>query len=154
MVATPPCINPCGKALPMISSLCPLISRVYKALEHNGKVIGYSMDLIKYPTSWSKPPCEIYYALQDEERITDGEKGRPLPKFGEWDVNNPASADGFTVIFAKARDEKKATGTVAGGAVPQPRNENVPQPHQSYQEPRKEADAFRAEKWETYHADL
>ncbi|KAH7684138.1 RIN4 pathogenic type III effector avirulence factor Avr cleavage site domain-containing protein [Dioscorea alata] len=35
------------------------------------------------------------------------EKGRPLPKFGEWDVNDPASAEGFTVIFNKARDEKK-----------------------------------------------
>ncbi|KAK6930903.1 RIN4, pathogenic type III effector avirulence factor Avr cleavage site [Dillenia turbinata] len=35
------------------------------------------------------------------------EKGRPLPKFGDWDVNNPASAEGFTVIFNKARDEKK-----------------------------------------------
>ncbi|KAF5202513.1 Noi4, partial [Thalictrum thalictroides] len=35
------------------------------------------------------------------------DKGRPLPKFGEWDVNDPASADGFTVIFNKARDEKK-----------------------------------------------
>ncbi|KAL0691971.1 hypothetical protein Bca4012_059151 [Brassica carinata] len=34
-------------------------------------------------------------------------KGRPLPKFGEWDVNNPASAEGFTVIFSKASDEKK-----------------------------------------------
>ncbi|CAN4082348.1 unnamed protein product [Withania somnifera] len=41
------------------------------------------------------------------------EKGRPLPKFGEWDVNNPASADGFTVIFAKARDDKKANGSAA-----------------------------------------
>ena len=30
-----------------------------------------------------------------------------MPKFGEWDVNDPASADGFTVIFNKARDEKK-----------------------------------------------
>ncbi|KAH6792185.1 RPM1-interacting protein 4 family protein [Perilla frutescens var. hirtella] len=40
--------------------------------------------------------------------MTSHEQGRPLPKFGEWDVNNPASADGFTVIFAKARDEKKA----------------------------------------------
>ncbi|KAF3323593.1 RPM1-interacting protein 4 [Carex littledalei] len=41
------------------------------------------------------------------------DKGRPLPKFGEWDVNNPASAEGFTVIFQKARDEKKpATNTV------------------------------------------
>ncbi|XP_030482068.1 protein NOI4 isoform X2 [Cannabis sativa] len=36
------------------------------------------------------------------------DKGRPLPKFGEWDVNNPASAEGFTVIFSKARDEKKS----------------------------------------------
>ncbi|KAK3224447.1 hypothetical protein Dsin_011472 [Dipteronia sinensis] len=31
-----------------------------------------------------------------------------LPKFGEWDVNNPASAEGFSVIFAKASDEKRA----------------------------------------------
>ncbi|KAK8644053.1 hypothetical protein V6N13_013326 [Hibiscus sabdariffa] len=37
-------------------------------------------------------------------------KGRPLPKFGEWDVNDPASAEGFTVIFNKARDEKKTGG--------------------------------------------
>ncbi|KAE9604804.1 hypothetical protein Lal_00010882 [Lupinus albus] len=35
------------------------------------------------------------------------EGGKPLPKFGEWDVNDPASAEGFTVIFNKARDEKK-----------------------------------------------
>ncbi|KAF6153808.1 hypothetical protein GIB67_001041 [Kingdonia uniflora] len=38
------------------------------------------------------------------------DKGGPLPKFGDWDVNDPASAEGFTVIFNKARDEKK-TGT-------------------------------------------
>ncbi|KAK3143683.1 hypothetical protein QOZ80_4AG0303570 [Eleusine coracana subsp. coracana] len=37
-------------------------------------------------------------------------KGRPLPKFGDWDVKNPASAEGFTVIFQKARDDKKTTG--------------------------------------------
>ncbi|VVA98354.1 unnamed protein product [Arabis nemorensis] len=35
------------------------------------------------------------------------DKGRPLPKFGEWDVNDPSSAEGFTVIFNKARNEKK-----------------------------------------------
>ncbi|TYJ20453.1 hypothetical protein E1A91_A09G265700v1, partial [Gossypium mustelinum] len=39
------------------------------------------------------------------------EKRRALPKFGEWDVNNPAAAEGFTVIFNKARDEKKAKGS-------------------------------------------
>ncbi|KAA8535814.1 hypothetical protein F0562_030866 [Nyssa sinensis] len=38
------------------------------------------------------------------------EKGQPLPKFGEWDVNDPTSAEGFTVIFNKARDEKKTGG--------------------------------------------
>uniref|UniRef100_A0A2P2KYH1 RIN4 pathogenic type III effector avirulence factor Avr cleavage site domain-containing protein n=1 Tax=Rhizophora mucronata TaxID=61149 RepID=A0A2P2KYH1_RHIMU len=36
--------------------------------------------------------------------------GQPLPKFGDWDVNDPASAEGFTVIFNKARDEKKTGG--------------------------------------------
>jgi hypothetical protein len=40
--------------------------------------------------------------------------GRPLPKFGEWDVNDPASAEGFTVIFNKARDEKKTGGGGSG----------------------------------------
>lgn len=48
------------------------------------------------------------------------EKARPLPKFGEWDVNNPASADGFTVIFAKARDEKKGSGNPAARPPPAP----------------------------------
>ncbi|TVU28321.1 hypothetical protein EJB05_19835 [Eragrostis curvula] len=43
--------------------------------------------------------------------VLKDDTGRTLPKFGEWDVNNPASADGFTVIFGKARDEKKAPPT-------------------------------------------
>lgn len=43
------------------------------------------------------------------------DKGRPLPKFGEWDVNDPASAEGFTVIFNKARDEKKTGGSESPG---------------------------------------
>ncbi|WOL13632.1 RPM1-interacting protein 4-like [Canna indica] len=38
------------------------------------------------------------------------ERGWPLPKFGDWDVNDPASAEGFTVIFNKARDERKIGG--------------------------------------------
>ncbi|KAG5596501.1 hypothetical protein H5410_037733 [Solanum commersonii] len=43
---------------------------------------------------------------------TQMEKGQPLPKFGEWDVNDPSSAEGFTVIFNKARNEKKTGGKV------------------------------------------
>ncbi|KAH6796055.1 hypothetical protein C2S51_037041, partial [Perilla frutescens var. frutescens] len=38
------------------------------------------------------------------------ERDLPLPKFGEWDVNDPASAEGFTVIFNKARNEKRTGG--------------------------------------------
>lgn len=34
--------------------------------------------------------------------------GRPLPKFGDWDVNDPASAEGYTVIFNKARDDRRS----------------------------------------------
>ncbi|GAU16675.1 hypothetical protein TSUD_326250, partial [Trifolium subterraneum] len=45
--------------------------------------------------------------------------GKPLPKFGEWDVNDPASAEGFTVIFNKARDEKKIAS--ASGRFPSQR---------------------------------
>ncbi|KAK1314492.1 RPM1-interacting protein 4 [Acorus calamus] len=51
--------------------------------------------------------------------MSSQDKGRPLPKFGEWDVNNPASAEGFTVIFNKARDEKKTSTST--GAVASPR---------------------------------
>lgn len=39
-----------------------------------------------------------------------GIQDKPLPKFGEWDVNDPSSAEGFTVIFNKARNEKKGGG--------------------------------------------
>jgi len=46
------------------------------------------------------------------------DNGRPLPKFGEWDVNDPASAEGFTVIFNKARDEKKTGGNTRGSDSP------------------------------------
>ena len=47
-----------------------------------------------------------------------------MPKFGEWDVNNPASAEGFTVIFNKARDQKKTNGIALGGRGAQQRFNN------------------------------
>ncbi|XP_012572273.1 uncharacterized protein [Cicer arietinum] len=50
------------------------------------------------------------------------QQGRPLPKFGEWDVNDPASAEGFTVIFNKARDEKKTGGGGSGRITSQRRS--------------------------------
>ncbi|KAF7113194.1 hypothetical protein RHSIM_RhsimUnG0150800 [Rhododendron simsii] len=61
------------------------------------------------------------------DKKPEQEKSRPLPKFGEWDVNYPASADGFTVIFAKARDDKKSNGTAATMAAPPPQRNDHPQ---------------------------
>ncbi|KAK7338508.1 hypothetical protein VNO77_19120 [Canavalia gladiata] len=49
-------------------------------------------------------------SLTYKSPMASQDKHLPLPKFGEWDVNNPASAEGFTVIFSKARDEKNGNG--------------------------------------------
>ncbi|XVF15999.1 hypothetical protein REPUB_Repub09cG0204500 [Reevesia pubescens] len=42
------------------------------------------------------------------------DKERPLPRFGEWDVNDPATAEGFTLIFSKASNQKKAAAKASG----------------------------------------
>lgn len=57
------------------------------------------------------------------------DKGRPLPKFGEWDVNNPATAEGFTVIFNKARDDKKTNaGKITNPTASTEKNQTVNDP--------------------------
>ncbi|KAK8323178.1 hypothetical protein V6Z12_A12G216000 [Gossypium hirsutum] len=43
--------------------------------------------------------------------MKEQEKGKALPKFGEWDLKDPATADGFTLIFNRARNEKKTRAT-------------------------------------------
>lgn len=35
------------------------------------------------------------------------DKGVTVPKFGEWDENNPASAEGYTHIFNTVREERQ-----------------------------------------------
>ncbi|GAV80877.1 AvrRpt-cleavage domain-containing protein, partial [Cephalotus follicularis] len=66
------------------------------------------------------------------------DRGRPLPKFGEWDASNPASAEGFTVIFNKARDEKKTKAGAGKAKIVTPvRNDVVYTKPQTYQYPRK-----------------
>ncbi|KAF3431133.1 hypothetical protein FNV43_RR25863 [Rhamnella rubrinervis] len=58
------------------------------------------------------PVSFVFMLMSLEAVVFSGkyESGRPLPKFGEWDVNDPGSADGFTAIFNQARDEKKSGG--------------------------------------------
>ncbi|KAK1272050.1 RPM1-interacting protein 4 [Acorus gramineus] len=42
------------------------------------------------------------------------ERGAAVPKFGDWDETNPSSADGYTHIFNKVREEKQS----GAGKVP------------------------------------
>lgn len=44
------------------------------------------------------------------------DKGTVVPKFGDWDENNPSSADGYTHIFNKVREERNYEGTGTGSA--------------------------------------
>ncbi|XP_077250291.1 RPM1-interacting protein 4-like [Tasmannia lanceolata] len=51
------------------------------------------------------------------------EKGAAVPKFGEWDENNPSSADGYTQLFNKVREEKQ----IGAAKVPvMPTNSSYP----------------------------
>lgn len=48
------------------------------------------------------------------------DRGAAVPKFGEWDENNPASADGYTHIFNKVREERNSGAKTPGMASPAP----------------------------------
>lgn len=59
-------------------------------------------------------------------------EGTAVPKFGSWDVNNPASADGFTHIFGKVREERMGPGTPPPQHSSSPYNNvNNGRPHDS-----------------------
>ncbi|KAK1566850.1 hypothetical protein Q3G72_004862 [Acer saccharum] len=48
------------------------------------------------------------------------ERGAAVPKFGEWDENNPASADGYTHIFNKVREERNSGAKTPNMTSPAP----------------------------------
>ncbi|KAL0722358.1 hypothetical protein Bca4012_036957 [Brassica carinata] len=58
---------------------------------------------------------EAVFVLIMYQSMVVGNKGRQLPKFGEWDATNPGAAQGFTVIFNNARDDKKTKKTAVAG---------------------------------------
>ncbi|KAF8019119.1 hypothetical protein BT93_H3870 [Corymbia citriodora subsp. variegata] len=67
--------------------------------------------------SWEgRGPRESSYAMGTPGRSRLGsaakgddlvDRGAAVPKFGEWDENDPASADGYTHIFNKVREERQ-----------------------------------------------
>ncbi|KAL8227350.1 hypothetical protein R6Q57_017182 [Mikania cordata] len=54
----------------------------------------------------------------DDESMDDS---TAVPVFGEWDVSDPASADGYSHIFEKVREEKHGGG---GGKSPRITSDN------------------------------
>ncbi|GKV33919.1 hypothetical protein SLEP1_g42356 [Rubroshorea leprosula] len=44
------------------------------------------------------------------------DKGAAVPKFGDWNENDPASADGYTHIFNKVREERNSGGRAGTGS--------------------------------------
>ncbi|KAK8957944.1 RPM1-interacting protein 4 [Platanthera zijinensis] len=75
----------------------------------------------------SPPPLLEFPKFQHMHRKTlkfcfTQDTGGSLPKFGDWDPNDPTSAENFTARFNKAKDEKK-TGHIDDQGSNSPANE-------------------------------
>lgn len=65
-----------------------------------------------YPIGCSQPRSVTQGAETTDDTVA-------VPKFGDWDEAAPGSADGFTHIFNKVREERlKGMGNVAAAATP------------------------------------
>ncbi|KAL3828914.1 hypothetical protein ACJIZ3_017716 [Penstemon smallii] len=62
------------------------------------------------------------------------EKGAAVPRFGAWDENNPESAENFTHIFNKVREERN---TVPGNVTGTPKHPSYGQHSQQPNKPQK-----------------
>ncbi|KAJ7542628.1 hypothetical protein O6H91_09G003700 [Diphasiastrum complanatum] len=74
---------------------------------HNG-VSGTKAERASPVTPGKSRPHLVNAVSRTEESV---DKSAALPKFGEWDVKNPASGEGFTMIFNNARNERKTGGS-------------------------------------------
>ncbi|KAK9671456.1 hypothetical protein RND81_12G031200 [Saponaria officinalis] len=59
------------------------------------------------------------------------ERGTAVPKFGEWDETDPSSADGFSHIFSKVKEERHGSVGNAPGGATQTHHSNVQKRHTS-----------------------
>ncbi|KAF5784751.1 putative RPM1-interacting protein 4/NOI4 [Helianthus annuus] len=53
------------------------------------------------------------------------DRGAAVPRFGEWDENNPSSGDNYTHIFNKVREERVTGSPMPSGPDARP-NYNIP----------------------------
>lgn len=79
-------------------------------LQHQGKLIGKGSgspaweNKQSYDSSHGTPGRSRMKPVSRADESPD--KGAAVPRFGEWDENNPSSADNYTHIFNKVREEK------------------------------------------------
>ncbi|XP_022016582.1 RPM1-interacting protein 4 isoform X1 [Helianthus annuus] len=71
-----------------------------------------------YGAGSSTPGRRLGPVTRGDENVDDGPA---IPKFGDWDDNDPASAEGYTEVFNKARHDKHA----GGGKSPMITSENT-----------------------------
>eukprot|EP00249_Psilotum_nudum_P013084 c24145_g1_i1 orf=413-1021(-) len=88
----------------------PLHSQAFQG--RLGRKLGSASPAWEKKTACSSP---VTHAIPGRVRV---DRGAALPKFGNWDPNDPSSAEDFSAIFDKARDEKKAGGVVSISVVP------------------------------------
>ena len=70
---------------------------------------------------------EMYFHLIKQTVLQwQPDKGAAVPRFGEWDENNPQAAENFTHIFNKVREERNTgAGNVSG--TPRPPSYGTPE---------------------------
>ncbi|CAJ1971610.1 unnamed protein product [Sphenostylis stenocarpa] len=90
-------------------------ARGRKEVQTNPQV--YGMPAPPPGASFPSPPPSHSHSKPDNAL---NEKGRPLPKFGEWDVNDPSSGSDFSVIFTKASNETKSGSKAQLPSKPKP----------------------------------
>ena len=56
--------------------------------------------------------------------IWQTDDGPTVPKFGDWDENDPKSAEGFTQVFELVRDEKHRKAPQTSNASSYPNGQN------------------------------
>ncbi|KAJ4828842.1 hypothetical protein Tsubulata_010499 [Turnera subulata] len=86
-------------------------------LHHHARISGRGSGAPS-PVWEGKNSYESGYGTPGRSRLRpeSPDRGAAVPKFGDWDENNPASADGYTHIFNKVREEKQiGAGKVPGG---------------------------------------
>ncbi|XP_058180978.1 RPM1-interacting protein 4-like isoform X3 [Rhododendron vialii] len=93
---------------------------------YKARVGGGKMDGVSYPSWEKKGSSEASHGLAPStlgrsrlRSVARGDDNQPdhgpvVPKFGDWDESNPASAEGYTHMFEKVRKEKQ----IGAGKVP------------------------------------